>query len=188
MPRPEVLREVLCRVAELVAAWPHPSAIIGGIAITARVRPRLTDDVDLLVTVPQGALDQLLVVSGERGFVADDGPAMRELAEAGLLRLWSSTEPDRVGIDVIFVDSDHLESATLRATVVDFGFCALPVASIEDLLLLKLEANRPQDIDDILAIKDAHGPNLDMSYVRASAQRLGLADLLATYLGDGMPG
>jgi len=181
MPGAEVVRDVLRRVAQLLAAWPHPSAIIGGIAITARVRPRLTDDIDLIITVPAGSLEALLSVARSHGFVEEDGPLARELAEAGLLRLWSSQDVDRFGVDLIFVDSEQLERAAQRATTVDMGFCQLPVASLEDLLLLKLEANRPQDIDDILAIKHAHLEALDMDYVRAGAERLGLAALLATY-------
>jgi len=100
------------------------------------------------------------------------------------LRLWSSKDVDRFGVDMIFVDSDHLALAASRATTVDMGFCQLRVATLEDLLLLKLEANRPQDIDDILAIKDAHRDALDMAYVRAGAERLGLGALLATYFSD----
>ncbi len=59
----------------------------------------------------------------------------------------------------------------------------LPVASVEDLLLLKLEANRPQDIDDILSIKDGCSEALDWAYVRAEAARLSLSEVLELYFG-----
>jgi hypothetical protein len=42
-----------------------------------------------------------------------------------------------------------------------------------DLLVMKLEANRPIDLDDVIAIKDAFGDRLDLAYVRAQADRRG---------------
>lgn len=38
---------------------------------------------------------------------------------------------------------------------------------------MKIEANRPIDLDDVIAIKDAFGDRLDLVYVRAQADRLG---------------
>ena len=70
-----------------------------------------------------------------------------------------------------------------RATPVELGNAMLPVASVEDLLVMKLEANRPQDIDDILAIKDAFADRLDLHCVREQTERLGIGDRLALYFG-----
>ena len=49
----------------------------------------------------------------------------------------------------------------------------LRVATPEDLLLMKLDANRPVDVDDSIAIKDAYLGRLDLSYLRSQADRLG---------------
>jgi hypothetical protein len=46
---------------------------------------------------------------------------------------------------------------------------------------LKLEADRPVDIDDVLAIKDARGDQLDMRYLRSQADQLGLRGKLDLY-------
>ena len=70
-----------------------------------------------------------------------------------------------------------------RATPVVLGDATLPVATVEDLLVLKLEADRPQDIDDILAIKDAFAERLDLHYVRGHTDRLGISDRLDLYFG-----
>ena len=57
------------------------------------------------------------------------------------------------------------------------------MATVEDLLLLKLEANRPIDIDDVLAIKDAFSSTLDMAYVRERAADLGVVGQLDLLFG-----
>ena len=46
---------------------------------------------------------------------------------------------------------------------------------------MKLEADRPVDIDDVLAIKDARPNQLDMHYLRSQADQLGLRRKLDLY-------
>lgn len=65
-------------------------------------------------------------------------------AEGGLARLQSAGHGG-FDLDLMFVDSAFLESVVARATPVAIGGATLPVASVEDLLVMKLEAERPQD-------------------------------------------
>ena len=53
--------------------------------------------------------------------------------------------------------------------------------ALEDLVLLKLDANRPVDIDDILSIKDAFGATLDYAYLDSWADQLRIRDRLDLY-------
>ncbi len=172
------LGETLRRLVPLLARWPHPATVIGGVAIVARVRPRHTDDVDLVVVVPSGEGQRFLDLAHELGWT-DDPAETRLLLEGGLLHL--EPAPGAAGVDFIFVDSAFLEEVVARSSAVDLGVVTLPVATTEDLLLLKLEANRPEDIDDILAIKDAGA--IDWGYVRRQAERLGVVDRLELYFG-----
>jgi hypothetical protein len=48
---------------------------------------------------------------------------------------------------------------------------------------MKLEANRPQDLDDVLALRDAAGPSLDREYLRQGAVELDLVDRARAFLG-----
>ncbi len=177
------LGDALHRLERLLTEWAQPAAVIGGIAIVARVRPRHTDDVDVVVVVPEGRAPALLDLAHRHGWV-DDPKETRELIEGGLLRLFPGARgADEVGVDFIFVDSRFVDSVVQRATPVDLGVATLPVATTEDLLLLKLDAHRPEDLDDILSIKDACAGALDMGYVREQAGRLGLLERLELYLG-----
>ncbi|MBI2377748.1 MAG: hypothetical protein HYV07_27345 [Deltaproteobacteria bacterium] len=51
---------------------------------------------------------------------------------------------------------------------------------------MKLDANRPQDLDDIISIRDAvdAGTPIDLDYLRAQATKLGVVDRLLVYFGE----
>ena len=177
----------LARVKRLLDLWSEPTAVIGGFAVVAHARARATRDIDLVITVPPGRASDLLVLARSCGFDYDPVET-RMFLEAGLARLWAP--PDRArgfGLDLLFADSAFTESVVARARPMDLGGVTLPVATPEDLILLKLEANRPIDIDDVLALKDACRATLDLPYLRDRAGELDLADRLALYLGDLLP-
>jgi hypothetical protein len=55
---------------------------------------------------------------------------------------------------------------------VDFAGIALPIVTIEDLVLLKALADRPQDRADIAGVLAEHGRALDRAYLRHWGSRL----------------
>lgn len=175
----ETMLEALARLGRLTTAWPRPACLIGGVAVSARVHPRFTKDLDLLITVEHGEIDALIDLARRQGY--DVSSLDRELADAGLLRLPGPAARPGPSVDLITVDSRWLEEVVRRATPLDLGAVTLHVASLEDLVLLKLDAHRPQDIDDILAIKDVAGDTLDMTYLRERAQEIGVLERLALY-------
>jgi hypothetical protein len=77
-----LLSEKLARAVELLAdAFAVRSvrhALIGGLAVSMRGRPRYTLDVDVLVDVTQLALPGLLEELVERGFAIDQGVVITE--------------------------------------------------------------------------------------------------------------
>jgi hypothetical protein len=159
--------------------------VIGGVAMIARVRVRPTMDVDVVLSIEPSELPQLLAAAKDAGFEHEDDPQSRAIMEAGLVRLTlGPREAARGGVDLIFSDSPFLERVIARATIVDLGAVKLPVATVEDLLLLKLEANRPVDLDDALAIKDAHEGTMDRAYLDARAAELGLGRALESLLAE----
>jgi predicted nucleotidyltransferase len=176
------LTEDLQRLALFVQAWNQPAALIGGMAIGARVRVRYTRDLDLMLVVPPGREEALLSTARNHGYQYDEAE-IRHLLPGGLARLWGPPDSQRgMPVDLLFVDSPFTEELVSRATELDLLGTRLRVATIEDLVLLKLEANRPQDIDDILAIKDAFSGRLDRSYLDRQAARLGVQERLRLYL------
>ena len=70
-------------------------------------------------------------------------------------------------------DSAFNDDVVTRATVIEVLGTEVRVATPEDLLLMKIEANRPIDLDDAIAIKDAFAGRLDLPYLTTQADRLG---------------
>ncbi len=169
----EGLVEAARRLAGLVQAMGRPAAIIGGLAMIARVRARATQDVDALVSLELEDVDTFVRLAREHGYDPGSTPE-RDLREMGLLRLWGP--PGRAGgtiADIIVADSPHLLEAVRRAARVPESKLELPVATVEDLLVMKLDANRPIDLDDVIAIKDALGDRIDLAYARGGADLAG---------------
>lgn len=147
----------------------------------ARVRERTTRDADVVLTLSVAEAEDFLNIGTQLGYGYDEIET-REFLEGGLMRLWGP--PNRTegpGLDILLADEPFLERVVERATTVSFGGVNLPVASVEDLVLLKLSANRPVDIDDVLAIKDVFETRLDFDYLRRSATELEIADRLELY-------
>jgi hypothetical protein len=74
------------------------------------------------------------------------------------------------------------EDAVRRAVLLSVGSLEVPVVSAEDLLLLKLLADRVLDRVDAEDIAREQSGRLDLDYLTRTAAGLGLADRLAELL------
>lgn len=163
----------LARLSRFIEAWPHPCAVVGGLAIVLRVQPRLTRDIDVVVVAP-APRDALLpaLLAARYSYEEDD---IAEWLDGGLVR---ATVPETgEGLDLIVADVPYLEELAARAEPIEIEGVTLPVATLEDLLLLKLEAARPQDLDDALALRDAFAGRLDREYLARWGPVLGVGAL-----------
>lgn len=168
------LTEAIQRISKLAEVLGRPCAVISGAAMVLRARPRPTFDVDLVVQATRADLDGILAVASSLGFALIDDPAARELAEEGLVQLdGPGGSGASLGADLIFADSPFLERVLKRATVVEGPF-TVPIATPEDLLLLKLDAGRPIDLDDAIALKDVYEAHFDRIYLLEQSELLGL--------------
>ncbi|WP_372899074.1 nucleotidyltransferase [Stieleria sp.] len=59
-----------------------------------------------------------------------------------------------------------------RADPMIFEGCEIFVATPEDLVVLKILAGRPRDLDDVEGIVEIHAKQLDWQYCLAAARRL----------------
>ncbi|MBI3185173.1 MAG: hypothetical protein HYZ28_23805 [Myxococcales bacterium] len=166
-------------LARFLAAWGRPAALVGGMAMVARVWRRPTVDLDVMVAVPAGTEQALLDLARDHGYTFDP-QRTRDFLPGGLVQLFG---PEGARVDLLFADDPMSESVLSRATRERLLGVELPVATVEDLLLMKLEANRPSDLDDAIAIKDAFQAELDKQYLRHWAHKLGIADRLQALIG-----
>jgi hypothetical protein len=174
-------------ISELASALERvgiPYAIGGSVASSVRGIVRATIDVDVVVRIGVGQTEALAAALGPDWYA--DADQMRASIVAG--RAFNVIYlPFVQKVDVFPATEEFHRSQLERATKVAIPFLGdsaeYPVASAEDILLAKLQWYRMggevserqwTDIAGILAV----APNLDATYLRTWAARLGVGDLL----------
>ncbi|MHB8513594.1 MAG: nucleotidyl transferase AbiEii/AbiGii toxin family protein [Actinomycetota bacterium] len=143
------LRDTVSKLNQLETRF----ALVGGLAVSVRVEPRLTRDIDLAVAIASDREAEALVASLERPveFLVEQ-EAMKRLATARL----QGNHGDIV-VDLLFASSGiEKEIVDAADTIAVFRDVRLPVATVGHLIALKLLStaqNRPQDQIDIHALR-----------------------------------
>ena len=163
----DLLGDELVRAVELLAgtlaARSIRYALVGGLATGLRGRPRFTQDVDVLLDVPQLALPGLLDELARLGFVFDRDTVIREYVHEHM----TAFRFGPVRIDwlkpVLPIYTRTLDDATSLAWTEGHP---LRVATAEGLILTKMVSFRPQDQLDIETLLIANRDDLDVDIVR----------------------
>lgn len=154
-------------VAEVLAALETPSAIIGGIAVIAWGHARTTSDIDCSIAASPEEVASLFETFEEHGFEprVDGATAFAKKNLVMLLRHRATGIP----VDASLALSSFEQESLMGATTKNFGKLKIPVVSLTSLLILKLIANRPRDLDD--AERLLHAGKWDRSRVVAVLQQ-----------------
>jgi hypothetical protein len=157
------LDEVVGKMAAVFARRHVTHALIGGLAVGLRSRPRATKDADFIVQVPAVAFPGLLEALGDEGFDID-------LLE--MTRRWSAERflvinYGRVRVDwmqpILPLYARVLETAEERPWL-ETG---IRVATAEGLILTKMVSFRPQDQVDIETLLIANRDEIDLELIRS---------------------
>jgi hypothetical protein len=143
---------------------------------------RMTMDVDVTISVTEARVRPLVAALLARGFVSRTDDLEAFFTRSRVIPLYH--ESTRMPLDLV-VARDSLEAAFLeRARPIDIGGVRVPVISPEDLVVAKLFAGRPRDLEDVRAVLEAMRDSMDLRYVRALLGQLDeaedRADLLPT--------
>jgi hypothetical protein len=147
--------------------------VIGGVARGVWAAPRATLDVDVLIDSPtvQTAIDH----AAAAGLVAVPAE-VAGLASSGMTRL---RVPDHlrgaVRLDVLAADHPYYVRVIERSRLFTVLGQPIRVAAPEDIILLKVLADRSQDRADVEAIVAAQAGSLDLGLLRREAIDLDLA-------------
>lgn len=138
-------------------------ALLGGVATILRGRPRFTQDVDVLIDVPQIALPGLLDALAGRGFTIDRQAAIREFVQHHMTTFRFGV----VRIDWLKPVLPLYAHALAAATALPWtpGH-SLRVLAPEGLVVTKMVAFRPQDQEDIRTLLAANRADIDVELIR----------------------
>lgn len=146
-------------------------ALIGGLAVSLRGQPRMTVDVDMVI-----AADLDVAASLVRDL--DDTPFMPLFPEVEDVVNTAFILPLRhratgIRLDLALGMSGFERDAIGRATKVIVGAGQVPVVVVEDLLVMKALAGRPQDDIDIRGLIGLHRERIDWERCLHVATALG---------------
>ena len=176
------VERALHALAETLEAQGVAWYLFGAQAVVVYGRPRATADIDVTVDFELDRWHELAERLAERGFfprMDDPGPLVRRTRVLPLV-----FETTGVPVDLVLAGPVGLEQRFLsRPRTVDLAGVPVRIIAPEDLLVSKILAGRPKDLEDVRGILAERGDRLDLRQVRdllvALEAALDRADLVA---------
>ncbi len=162
------LDDIVVRCAGILGKAGAHYALIGGVAVGARGYIRTTADVDFLIHIERVRIPALLEGFTGAGGAFDGELTLRQLSDREIARL----RLQDVQIDLVPAVLPYFHEILRRATEERIGGMGVRTGTAEDLLVLKLLADRNQDKADVDGLLAALGSSLDIAYVCDRARAL----------------
>jgi hypothetical protein len=156
--------------------------VFGAQAVAVHGHPRATADLDLTVDLGELAPTELVERLGRVGFVArfDDPAFIRATRVIPLVHTRS-----RIPVDVVIAGPGLEQLFIERAARHRVGTIEVPVISREHLIVTKLLASRPKDLEDVRELIAVSGDELAVDEIEdlldQLEQALGQSDLRARF-------
>ncbi len=169
-----MFEQLLADLARALDEAAIPYMVIGGQAVLLYGEPRLTRDVDVTLGLGPDGLDAVLRLAERLGLT----PLVEEVPSfvAETMVLPCGSRDTELRVDFIFSDSEYEREALRRVHRAPLGDTDVRFASREDLLIHKIVAGRPRDIEDARGVL-LKAEEVDVAYVRrwlaAFAEALG---------------
>jgi len=145
-----LFEQLLVDISSALRASSIPHMIIGGQAVLVYGEPRLTRDIDITLGVDVDELErvQKAIAALSLSTLTEDPQSFA--ASTHVLPLLH--EESGIRVDLIFSFSPYEQEALKRVTGRSLQGFEVPFASLEDIIIHKLVAGRPRDIEDIRGI------------------------------------
>lgn len=158
-----MFQELIARIAASLAVRKIPYMIIGGQAVLLYGEPRLTRDIDVTIGADVSWLPDLLRSVEDIGLTALPDEVDSFVHKTMVL----PTQHGETGIrvDFIFSFTSYEIQAIARAHKVTMAGQEVAFASVEDLIIHKIFAGRPRDLEDVRSVL-LRNQDIDMDYIR----------------------
>jgi hypothetical protein len=157
-----MFQELLARLARALDGAGISYMVIGGQAVLLHGEPRLTRDIDVTLGITSSGLARVRQAVERIGLRPSVSDVEIFVQTTNVLPL--TDEPTAIRVDLIFSFTPYESEAIRRAVGVLFGETTVRFAAAEDLIIHKLVAGRPRDLDDVSGVL-ARCPSLDEAYL-----------------------
>jgi predicted nucleotidyltransferase len=157
-----VFQRLLRKISRELRNNSIPYMVIGGQAVLIYGEPRLTRDIDITLGMGTEGLAKLLQSIGRlnlRVLVQHEDEFVTRTMVLPTLE-----EESGIRVDFIFSFSHYERQALQRAVQVKLGRTTVQFASLEDVIVHKIIAGRPRDIEDVRSIL-IKNPDYDLAYI-----------------------
>jgi len=138
--------------------------IVGGLAVNLYGIPRVTQDIDIIISMDRENIIKINEALKELNYVPRLPVNPNDLADKNKLKEWIDeknlkafsfyhrTESFKV-IDIVIVQPLDFNEAFKRKTIKKVGSIEVYLASIDDLIAMKKQVGRAQDLSDITLLE-----------------------------------
>lgn len=158
-----MFEEILARIGASLKRHNIPYMIIGGQAVLLYGEPRLTRDIDITLGINADHVNELLAIVRELSL-----KPMAEDIESFVMQtmvLPALDETTGIRVDFIFSFTPYEAEAIKRTKKIEMLNQEVCFASPEDVIIHKVFAGRPRDLEDARTII-LKNPDVDMQYIR----------------------
>lgn len=157
-----MFEKLLSKIATALEKSKIPYMIIGGQAVLLYGEARLTRDIDITLGISIDQLTDLLNLLPKANLKPLVNPT--EFVKKTMVLPCQETKTG-IRVDFVFSWSPYEKQALQRVRKINMNKKKVCFASAEDLIIHKMIASRPRDIEDIKGIL-LKNKNLDFAYVR----------------------
>jgi hypothetical protein len=176
---PKLFLKTLADLTGWLEGTRAPTMVVGGVAASILGRPRATRDIDALTMLPEDQWAAALAAAPDHGIVPRIEEPL-EFARRTRVLLLRHVESG-IDIDVILGRLPFEEEALGRSELHDLGGVHVRLPQVEDLLIMKVIAQRPRDLRDIEGLLDVH-PGANLERVRQSVRKFATAMVMPDLL------
>lgn len=168
VPVPPAAVDLLTAFAPVAARWGR-WYVFGAQAVVVYGVPRLSADVDVTLALVPDTPERFAVEMQAAGFSlrVEDPDFVRRTRVMPFVH-----EPTGMPLDVVLAGSGLEDEFLERAVPTDIGATKVPVIERGDLIVAKVLAGRPKDMDDARALWRLHGHQLDTARIRRILHQL----------------
>jgi len=183
VPSPAGPAELLADLSRALRTLGVRWYVFGAQAVLIWGRPRMTADVDVTVRLESDDTTSFAAALQERGFRLRVSGTPEFVRQTRVLPLVHTASD--MALDIVLAGPGLEELFLSRAVEFEIGGAPVPVISAEDLVVTKILAGRPKDIEDIRGVLRARGDTLDIDAARTTLrlleEALGQGDLIPLF-------
>ncbi len=170
MPQRTAPAELLADLGGVLRGWGNRWYVFGAQAVLIWGRPRMTADVDVTVVLVPPDTGRFVKEMQSTGFelrVRDVDDFVRRTHVLPFVHTRTG-----MPLDVVLAASGLEQEFLNRARQARIGDLEIPVISPEDLVIAKILAGRPQDLQDIAGVLARQKKSLDLERIRNTLKSL----------------